>query len=66
MRSLNTLTSAFPEQSMRTLGFGIAAGQLACVSARGRLRAGVKERQRGEVSDKFGTVRPLSVVTERG
>jgi hypothetical protein len=47
-------------------GSGIAAGQHAPVNAQGRSGLGTKKQRRGEVSDPFGTVCPLSAVPSRG
>ena len=42
--------------------WGIAAGQHSFVDAQGQSGLGIKKQQRGEVSDPFGTVCPLSAV----
>jgi hypothetical protein len=45
---------------------GVAAGQHTFVDAQRQSGLDIKKQQRGEVSDPFGTVCPLSAVPSRG
>jgi hypothetical protein len=47
-------------------GSGVAAGQHTFVDAQRQSGLDIKKQQRGEVSDPFGTVCPLSAVPSRG